>query len=459
MGGKPWIVAILACMVVAMIGVVFLQKAPEGFILSGFLRIADDEQDRLEELLRKEAAAELAAQKDKPIDPATIAIVKSGKDGLENGVDVTLQAQGKNARSAIDYLNELMVRYARREGRIDEMVQTKLAIAESERKLAGAVKEQQVTTEKIEATEKEIAQLEKRERVEAERISLKQAEMDAEAERKVAAPQLVAPELPEVALEPERKSAPMEREMEVPEVEPPPAPVASVVKDRRVERPSPAIVPEVEEEAPVSEPQVSLSEEERIELADYLRTLKGDRMRLISGGRRTNHPKVLDLDRLIKDVEAKLAPGGNRSANSRKVNYESGSPKSGGSATLTAFRNQRMKLEKELASLIRRQKQAEQTQLAMKQELVTLVAKHNQLDAAFKPVVLAPTKIVTQIDAPFPYARLIGTLLGSLIAGAVGYFFAKLGERPRVLASISEAESILRMPVQTIENRVRRRVA
>lgn len=454
MAGKPLIVAILAAMVVAMIGVVFLQKAPEGFILSGFMRIDDEEQDRLEEQLRKEAAAELAAQKEKPIDPASIAVVKSGKDGSENGVDVSLQAQGKNSRSAMDYLNALMVRYTRREGRVEEMVQTKLEIAESERKLASAVKEEQVTSEKIEATKKEIAQLEKREQIEAERISLKQAELDAAAEKKVAAPQLAAPELPDVVIEPEKKRSGQVRETVVPETEPAPVPV--VVRERKM---ASAPVPVDEEEPSASESPMELTEEERLELSDLLTTLKGDRMRLISGGRRTNHPKVLDLDRQIKEVEGKLSPGGRRPSASRKVNFESGVEKGVASAVLTSFRKQRLQLEKELLSLETKRAKAEQICVAMKQKLVTLVAKHNQLDAAFKPVVLAPAKVITQIESPFPYSRLIGVLLGSLIAGAVGYLFAKLGEKPQVLSSISEAESILRMPVQSIENRVRRRAA
>lgn len=464
MAGKPLIVAILAGMVVTMIGVVFLQKAPEGFVISSLLRIGEDDQDALEEQLRREAA-QLAADKENAIDPNSISVVKSANQGEGVGVDVAVQAQGANARSAMDYLNDLLVRYARRNGKVEETVSTKLEISDAERKLTAALQEKEAAMSRIEANEKEIKQLHIREQIEAQRVAKTSPQPEA------------APELPafEAPLEP-TKAPPMAQSTPKaastsprsnPTVDEEPAPrEVSAMKaptSRKHERKT-LVAPErsAEEESHSTEAgPVSLTEEERLELTDALKFLKTERMKLINGGRRPGHPDVKHIDGEIERINSKLQPKARSASNgtARRVKFEYVTSEANEAARTTA-RQRRLKLEKEQAALEKRLEKASKTEKELKSRLALLVQKHAELDAAFKPVILAPAKVVTTIQPPFPVGRLVGTVLGAVIAGGLGYVLAKFAERPRALESIEEAEAVLRMPVQTIGRpMVKRRAA
>jgi hypothetical protein len=453
MAGKPLIVAILAGMVVTMIGVVFLQKAPDGFVVSGLMKVGDEDQNALEAQLRKEATAE----GNTAIDPQSLTVVKTSQQGSGGGVDVAVQAQGANSRSAMDYLNELMVRYARRQGKVEESVTNKLEISDAERKLTAALKEKEAAMERIEATEKEVKHLLVREQIEAQKV----AKTAPEPEPKRNAPKLEAPvEVAEAPVLVEkapkaRTSSPIvDVEPVLPQFEPsqPVASEPSVMKER---------APAARAMEPASDPILGLSAEERADMAEALRILKSDRLKLIHGGRRPSHPAVQELDRQIQEINSKLQPKAKAAyrPTAQKVKFEYVTTKSK-EPTGPEIKVRRVKLEKELAVLKRRLEKATKIEVEQKARLVELVKTHTALDLAFKPVILAPAKVITTIQPPFPMGRLIGTLCGAVIAGSLGFILAKLSERPRTLASISEAEMVLRMPVQSIERPVvRRKVA
>lgn len=464
MTGKPMVVAILAGMVVAMIGIVFLQKSPEGFVVSSLLRVGSGEEAALEQQLREEAAAELAANKEKRIDPSSIAVVKSAQQGKEGALDVAVQAQGGNSRSAIDYLNELLVRYARRKGMVEETVSTKLEISDAERKLTAALKEKEAAIMKIESNEKEVKQLLIREQIEAQQV----AKATPQPEPSPELPQLEAPATP--MNPPQLTESKPKAVRATPSLTPPadeePAVDGSVLASplprgderRKLFAPEPPALEEPEVATSANSP---LTDEERLELNDALKYLKTERMKLLNGGRRQNHPAVQDLDRQIQEINRQLQPKSKSAdaSTTRQVKFEFVSSQGKESARIST-RQRRLKLERETAALKSKLEKAIRAEATQKSRLVSLVKKYETLDATFKPVILAPAKVVTTIQTPFPYGRVIGVLCGALFASGLGYIFVRLTERPRTLASISEAEMVLRMPVQTIEKPVvRRRVA
>lgn len=437
MTGKPWIVAVLAGMVVAMIGTVFLQQAPEGFVVSSLLRVDEDAEARLEAELREEAQRELAKEGGPSVDPDSIRVLRTADSGEGPGVDVAVQAQGRNSRSAIDYLNELMVRYTRREGQVDEIAKVKLEIEQAERRLGDAAGQGRVTGEQIEANQREIHQLLERERLEAERLAAVQR----------------APEPP-----------PAPSPIEAPQPAPPSFSPALSSPKLAAPQPAPEAEPEAESPSMETEPtdREPLSDDERLEIVDAIKLLKTERLKLINGGRRPAHPDVQNVDRQIRELEERLQNAGGETG-FRKVQFEapirSERPRAATSAALSTLKQLRTKLEAEVKTLQVKQRQAARVAAQQKEILATLIPRHDALTAGFKPVVLAPAKVVSQIEAPLPWSRLWGTICGSLLAAVMGYFFAWWGRERRVLTSVAEAEEVLRMPVQKLEQPRRRRAA
>jgi hypothetical protein len=468
MAGKPWIVAILAAMVVAMIGVVFLQKSPEGFVLSGSLRIAENEQERLETQLRQEAATDLAGQQEKPVDPASLSVVKKSNQGEVEGLDVSLQAQGKPAPAAIDYLNALMERYTRREGRVEEIAKNKLEIAESERKLAAVVKQRESVTGQIEGAEKELKQVLRRELIEESKL----AKQDSEARLSPPAIESPGEETSSEEAPPTLAPPQLHRVTRIPSTGTPPGPETAPVFEEDESRETalredqgtlPPTRPQNHsaQDAPSEEIEAVevLTEEELNDLMDELRYLKTERLKLISEGRRPGHIKVQELERKMRAIQTRLKSQPKSPASASKVKFEYVTESATETRALREIRVQRSKLERELSSLREQLATATKNELALRKKLAPLVQKHQALDAAFKPVILAPAKVISQIDGPFPFHQLMGFVTGAAIAGAIGFILAKLGTRPRTIDSLAEAETILRMPVRTLENTVRRRVA
>lgn len=450
MTGKPWIVAVLAGMVVAMIGVVFLQQAPEGYIVSALMQVDRDSEGLLEAELREEAAREAGKDGNSPIDPHSIQVLRAAGAEGEFGVDVAVQAQGRNARSAMDYLNELMVRYARRASKVDESAKVKLEIDQAERRLAEAAKQRREAEEQIESHEREIHQLLERERFEAERLAEEQRRF--EEQPVIPAPvvlQPAAPSSPPGPIVPPALSPPVIRE----------TPKVRAAEPAQEAEPP---LPELSVPAPKAPKGNTLTEEERVEIEEAIKVLKTQRMKLLNDGRRAAHPEVQKVDRQIRDLEEQLK-GGSGEEELQRVQFEAPiadeRPLTKPSKEAAALRQLRNRLEAEVKTLQIKQRQAVKIETQQKEILRTLVERHDALEAQFKPVILAPATIASQIEAPFPWSRLWGVVSGSLIAAVMGYVFARWGRERRVIRSTAEAEQVLRMPVQKLERPRRRRAA